>query len=381
MRRAGLACLVAVAAAALAPAGARAATVPVNLEFQAFAPQAVDVLPGDTVEWSNGSVRRHTVTANDGSFDSGDLFEGGTFSRQFDAAGAYPYHCTVHLGMNGEVDVRPVILDPLPPTPVPLGRPVAFTGRTADPAAPVTVQVQTPTGFASVATAIAAPDGTSILFCHTDPRGGGWLGDFIRADDAPDRLGLTGVDHVALSQPFDYFDEAALFYRSVLDLAPRTSEELAGPDGLIRSRVVADRAGTVRFALNVPLLAHNGDGELQHVAFACDDVLAAARELRDRGLPLLRISGNYYDDLAARLDLDPGLVEEMRDLGVLYDRDEHGELLHVYTPLLGHRLFFEVLERRGGYDGYGAANSPVRMAAQRALASEYFIASSVTTEP
>ena len=160
MRRAGLACLVAVAAAALAPAGARAATVPVNLEFQAFAPQAVDVLPGDTVEWSNGSVRRHTVTANDGSFDSGDLFEGGTFSRQFDAAGAYPYHCTVHLGMNGEVDVRPVILDPLPPTPVPLGRPVAFTGRTADPAAPVTVQVQTPTGFASVATAIAAPDGT-----------------------------------------------------------------------------------------------------------------------------------------------------------------------------------------------------------------------------
>jgi 4-hydroxyphenylpyruvate dioxygenase len=56
-----------------------------------------------------------------------------------------------------------------------------------------------------------------------------------------------------------------------------------------------------------------------------------------------------YDDLAARTELDPELIAAMRELGVLYDRDTHGE----------------VVERRGGYDGYGAANSPVRMAAQR----------------
>ena len=50
---------------------------------------------------------------------------------------------------------------------------------------------------------------------------------------------------------------------------------------------------------------------------------------------------------------------------MLYDADEHGELLHFFTEVVGDRLFFEVLERRGGYDGYGAANAPVRMAAQR----------------
>ena len=33
--------------------------------------------------------------------------------------------------------------------------------------------------------------------------------------------------------------------------------------------------------------------------------------------------------------------------------------------MVGRRLFFEVVQRRGGYDGYGAANAPVRMAAQR----------------
>jgi 4-hydroxyphenylpyruvate dioxygenase len=50
---------------------------------------------------------------------------------------------------------------------------------------------------------------------------------------------------------------------------------------------------------------------------------------------------------------------------VLYDRDEHGEFLHLYTTILGGRLFFEVVQRTGDYAGYGAVNSPVRMAAHR----------------
>jgi 4-hydroxyphenylpyruvate dioxygenase len=54
----------------------------------------------------------------------------------------------------------------------------------------------------------------------------------------------------------------------------------------------------------------------------------------------------------------------MRELGVLYEAGERGELLHFYTAMASPSLFFEVLERRGGYDGYGASNSPVRMAAQ-----------------
>ena len=80
---------------------------------------------------------------------------------------------------------------------------------------------------------------------------------------------------------------------------------------------------------------------------------------------MLRIPENYYEDLDARFDLDPELLDALRELGVLYDRDAEGELLHFYTAHVGGRVFFEVLERRGAYDGYGAANSPVRMAAQR----------------
>jgi 4-hydroxyphenylpyruvate dioxygenase len=220
--------------------------------------------------------------------------------------------------------------------------------------------------------AIAAPDGTSVFFCRTDDRSAArsWLQDFapMEPTGSAEPAGIDRVDHVALSQPFDYFDEAVLFYRSVLGLEPRESLELAAPDGLVRSRAVSTADGSVRFALNVPLLAHDDApaGALQHVALACADVIGTARRMTERGAPPLPIPDNYYDDLAARTDLDPDLIETLRELGVLYDRDATGELLHFYTPVVGGRLFFEVVERRGGYDGYGAANAPVRMAAQRA---------------
>jgi 4-hydroxyphenylpyruvate dioxygenase len=206
---------------------------------------------------------------------------------------------------------------------------------------------------------ILAPDGTSVIFCRA------WHHDFLPVAE-PAAGELRAIDHLALSQPYDYFDEAALFYRSVLGLAAHESQELAAPDGLIRSRAVADERRRVRLALNVPLVAGGTATELQHIAFTCDDALAAAHRFAGAGVPLLRISDNYYDDLAARTGLAEETIEALRDTRVLYDADEHGELLHFFTEVVGDRLFFEVLERRGGYDGYGAVNSAVRLGAQRA---------------
>ena len=228
--------------------------------------------------------------------------------------------------------------------------------------APVLARRRQP-GEADLA-AIAAPDGTSVFFADADHE---WQYDFVAVDGRPSRgSGVPRrlvIDHLGLPQPFDAFDEAALFYRSLLDLAPTDSQDLAAPHGLVRSRAVSNAPGDVRLALNVPVLAGPDDPSLQHVAFACDDVLALAHELRDGGVAPLSIPDNYYDDLVARHDIDEDFVDALRELDVLYDRDQHGELLHLYTPAIG-RVFFEVLERRGGYNGYGASNSPVRMAAQ-----------------
>ncbi len=204
--------------------------------------------------------------------------------------------------------------------------------------------------------AVGAPDGTSLFFCPPDA---GWVADFIPEAEPGDGP-LTCIDHLALAQPFDTFNEAALFYRAVLALNFEGAEELASPDGLVRSRAL--ERGDVRLALNVPLLPDHGPAELQHVAFATRDVTAAVRRARSAGVPMLTIPANYYDDMEARLGVD---TTELRELGLLYDREPGGgEVLQAFTATRG-RVFFELLERRGGYAGYGAANTPIRMAAQR----------------
>ncbi|MGW4525116.1 TIM barrel protein [Amycolatopsis sp. NPDC004378] len=211
---------------------------------------------------------------------------------------------------------------------------------------------------------VAAPDGTEVFLCGGDD----WRGDFVPAGETADGFGVLGIDHVALTQPFDHFEEAALFYRSVFGLTPSPVTEFAAPFGLVRSRAMA--AGEVRLTLDSALVRRGGWApavpEPQHVAFACADALAAAAAMRAAGAPLLDIPANYYDDLEARLELPPDRLAGLRAHSVLYDRDEDGEFLHFYTALAGARVFFEVVQRIGGYRGFGVVNAPVRMAAHRA---------------
>ncbi|MER6005001.1 TIM barrel protein [Nonomuraea angiospora] len=207
--------------------------------------------------------------------------------------------------------------------------------------------------------AVAAPDGTEIFFCDT-----AWLDDFdpARPLSGPVAGEITHIDHVALTQPFHYFDEAELFYRTVLGLRPQESLELPDPYGLLRSKAMSAAEGAVRMVINLTQVGAR-DLPWQHVALACDDVLAVARRLRaEHPELLLPIPANYYDDLEARHDdVDP----ELRELGVLYDRDAHGEFLHLYTVTVG-RVFFELVQRTGGYQGYGAGNAPIRLSVQHA---------------
>jgi len=103
---------------------------------------------------------------------------------------------------------------------------------------------------------------------------------------------------------------------------------------------------------------------VHHIAFATDDIFATVRALDKAGVPLLRIPANYYDDIAARFGIDDRFLDELRAHNVLYDRIGEGEFFHVFTQTFDDRFFFEACQRRGGYDQYGAANAPVRMAAQ-----------------
>lgn len=81
--------------------------VTVAIRDIAFAPGTVRIKVGQTVVWVNGDPIAHTVTADDKSWGSGFLNEGGRFSRRFTAAGSYAYHCEPHPQMRGIVIVEP----------------------------------------------------------------------------------------------------------------------------------------------------------------------------------------------------------------------------------------------------------------------------------
>jgi plastocyanin len=131
----------------------------VSILATAFAPDRIDVVAGDTVHWDNVSVQRHTVTADDGSFGSGQLFGGDGYAHRFAAAGEVAYHCTVHPYMHGVVDIHRVLLD-APREPGAPGRPYVLSGRSSLPAgSAVAVERDAGSGFVQVASATVGADG------------------------------------------------------------------------------------------------------------------------------------------------------------------------------------------------------------------------------
>jgi plastocyanin len=80
----------------------------VSMQNIAFNPQTITVKQGGTVTWTNDEAVGHDVTADDGSFQSGEsggMMQGDTFEHTFDQAGSFTYKCTVHPNMTGTVEV------------------------------------------------------------------------------------------------------------------------------------------------------------------------------------------------------------------------------------------------------------------------------------
>lgn len=175
-------------------------------------------------------------------------------------------------------------------------------------------------------------------------------------------FGLHGpsVCAVALATP----DVAGALARAEALLCPRVNgrighNELTIPAVRV-SIIVSERDNT---SVSRAVSSFRGAG-VQQIALVVTDLLATARALKAQGAPLLPMPGNYYDDLAARYDIDAVLLAAMRALGILYDREPHGgELLQLYLTRFDDRFHFELLERRGAYAGYGASNAPFRLAA------------------
>ncbi len=221
--------------------------------------------------------------------------------------------------------------------------------------------------------AVRSPDGTLILLVQGGPdEPDFWQDDFHLVPAEAGGAGLDAVDHLAVALPPGQMDSFVLFWRGLFGLEPQAMLDVPDPQGLVQSRAMVNHAGTMRLTFNESQARDTAtnrfvsalDGAaVHHVALTAADAGAALQYAAQHGMALLAIPPNYYEDIAARLDLDDATLAGLERHGLLFDRDGGGEFRHGYTAPFRNRFFFEIAERHG-YAGFGAPNAPVRMAAQ-----------------
>jgi 4-hydroxyphenylpyruvate dioxygenase len=187
-------------------------------------------------------------------------------------------------------------------------------------------------------------------------------------------VGLTRIDHIAQTMNYEEMLSWSLFYTSIFETTKTPMVDVVDPDGLVRSQAIEGTNGALRITLNGAeshrtfagrYLAQSYGSAVQHVAFQTQDIFATADKLRDSGFQELRISENYYDDIASRFDIEPEVLDRMRAHSILYDEDANGAFFQQYSRIYGEGIFFEIVQRVNGYGGYGGPNAPFRTAAQK----------------
>jgi 4-hydroxyphenylpyruvate dioxygenase len=147
-----------------------------------------------------------------------------------------------------------------------------------------------------------------------------------------------------------------------------TDKDISTEYSALMSKVMENGTGKCKFPINEPaegkkksqideyLDYYYGPG-VQHVAMNSADICSTVRELRNRDIDFLRVPDTYYEDLRERVGQIDEDYAQLRELGILVDRDEDGYLLQIFTSPVQDRptLFFEVIERHG-CRGFGQGN-------------------------
>ncbi len=148
---------IALAGLAVLATPAQADSIFVSAATSRFLPAELDVLVGDTVVWRNNSVKTHNVKSEAEGYNSGRIAPRVAANHLFALTGSFPYVCTIHDGMTGEIGVHPLLLSG-PKRPVQRGAPVALHVRAPMGTSEVTIEVDSGSGFQSVAVA-GPPEG------------------------------------------------------------------------------------------------------------------------------------------------------------------------------------------------------------------------------
>jgi len=216
--------------------------------------------------------------------------------------------------------------------------------------------------FTAALPGVDTPSGLHVFLSGPEGAEDDWRAGYPGTPQEHAHGDWIGIDHVGATVPAAMYPAEQSFYRSVFGLTGGTESEFMQPSGRLQSRPFAPAEGDLRVVLAVSDSPE--PPRVGQIAFACPDVAAVVARARAAGLSFLPVPANYYDDLQARFDLDDDTVRHLRAHDLMYDEDDHGRLLHAYTPVMNGQFYVEILQRDHGYAGFGAPSTHVRLAAQ-----------------
>lgn len=183
--------------------------------------------------------------------------------------------------------------------------------------------------------------------------------------------GLAAVDHMVTNVYLGEMNYWVNWFQQILgfsQLCHFSDKQISTEYSALMSKVMENGSGKIKLPINEPaegkkksqideyLEWYQAPG-IQHIAMNTRDICATVRELRSRDIDFLRVPDAYYDSLGDRIGKIDENMDEIRDLGILVDRDEDGYLLQIFTAPMQDRptLFYEVIERHGSR-GFGVGN-------------------------
>jgi 4-hydroxyphenylpyruvate dioxygenase len=225
-----------------------------------------------------------------------------------------------------------------------------------------------------VLAAIAAFGDTKHTLVERANYSGPYLPGYVAASPLVTPLAspfFAEIDHCVGNVELGKMDDWVGFYRQVMgfsNMKEFVGDDIATEYSALMSKVVADGSRKVKFPINEPAVGkkksqideylefYGGPG-VQHIALACDDIVATVRGMRAAGVDFLDTPDSYYDTLGEWVGDTRIPLDELRELRILADRDEDGYLLQIFTKPVQDRptVFFEMIERHGS-QGFGKGN-------------------------
>jgi len=200
---------------------------------------------------------------------------------------------------------------------------------------------------------------------------GPFLPGFEPADVPSEATGIAAVDHIVGNVELGAMNRWAEWYSKVMGFSRYITfddKDISTEYSALMSIVMSDDSHVVKFPINEPaegkkksqiqeyLEAYYGPG-VQHIALLCKDVIATVGKLRDNGVDFLRVPDSYYAELPQRVGPIEESIDQLKDLGILVDKDDEGYLLQIFTKPVEDRptVFFEIIQRKGSR-GFGKGN-------------------------